>query len=57
MRVVIGVYGKPDDVEGIHHRDRVGELFGGRGLEPVNPSTETSTASRQAPGCSGRAML
>jgi hypothetical protein len=29
------VPGKADDVERIHHRDRVGEvLFGGGGLEP-----------------------
>jgi hypothetical protein len=27
------VAGQPDDVEGIHHRDRVGEFLGGGGLE------------------------
>ena len=32
-----GVAGQPDDVEGIHHRDRVGEFLGGRGLESGEP--------------------
>jgi hypothetical protein len=28
------VAGQPDDMGGIHHRDRVWKLFGGGGLEP-----------------------
>ena len=31
------VAGQADDVEGIHHRDRVGQLLGGGGLEPGEP--------------------
>ena len=31
------VAGQAHDVEGIHHRDRVGQLFGGGGLEPGEP--------------------
>ncbi len=31
------VAGQTDDVEGVHHRDRVGQLFGGGGLEPGEP--------------------
>ena len=34
---VQGVAGEADDVEGIHHRDRVGQLFGGGGPEPGEP--------------------
>ena len=34
---VEGVAGQADDVEGIHHRDRVGELLGGGGLEAGEP--------------------
>jgi hypothetical protein len=30
---VQGVAGQRDDVEGVHHRDRVRQLFGGGGLE------------------------
>ena len=31
------VAGQADDVERVHHRDRVGELFGRGGLEPGEP--------------------
>ena len=34
---VQGVAGQADDVEGVHHRDRVGQLLGGGGLEPGEP--------------------
>ena len=35
--LVQGVAGQAGDVEGVHHRDRVGQLLGGRGLEPGEP--------------------
>ena len=35
--VVQGVAGQADYVEGVHHRDRVGQLLGGGGLEPGEP--------------------
>jgi hypothetical protein len=31
--LVAGVAGEADDVEGIHHRDRIRQFFGGGGLE------------------------
>ena len=31
------VAGQADDVEGVHHRDRVGQLLGGGGLEAGEP--------------------
>jgi hypothetical protein len=31
------VTGQPHNVERVHHRDRVGELLGGGGLEPGEP--------------------
>ncbi len=34
---VEGVAGQPDDVEGVHHRHGVGELFGRGGLEAGEP--------------------
>ena len=34
---VQGVAGQAHDVEGVHHRDRVGQLLGGGGLEPGEP--------------------
>ncbi len=34
---VQGVTGEPDDMERIHHRDRVGEFLGRGGLEPTEP--------------------
>ena len=34
---VEGVAGQADDVEGVHHRDRVGQFLGGGGLEPGEP--------------------
>ena len=34
---VQGIAGEADDVEGIHHAGRVGQLFGGGRLEPGEP--------------------
>jgi hypothetical protein len=35
--LVESVAGEGHDMEGVHHRGRVGELLGGRGLEPGEP--------------------
>ena len=35
--LVEGIAGQADHVEGIHHRDCVGKLFGGGGLEAGEP--------------------
>ena len=35
--LVQGVAGEPDDVERVHHRDCLGELFAGGGLEAGEP--------------------
>ncbi|MDP9824039.1 hypothetical protein J2S59_003848 [Nocardioides massiliensis] len=33
-----GIAGQADDVEGVHHRDRLGQFLGGRGLEAGEPA-------------------
>ena len=45
---VQGVAGQPDDVEGVHHRDRVGQLLGGGGLEPGEPVHRDDLHARRA---------
>ena len=43
--LVQGVSGQPDDVERVHDRDRLGQFFGGGGLEAVKPSIATTSSA------------
>ena len=56
---VQGVTGQADHVEGIHDRDRVGELLGGGGLEPAEPRpiATTSTPFRHVSGRAASQVL
>jgi hypothetical protein len=47
---VKGVAGEADDVKGVHHRGRVGQLFGGGGLEAGEP-VHCDDLHAVAPGC------
>ena len=56
--LVEDVAGEACDVEGVQHRDRVGQSSAAAVLNPVKPSiATTSTASRQSVGTLGEPLL